>query len=177
LTGIQSASEPLKKLSAKVSNPIAWPSLIASEGPKRIKRMLGKADASLGVSVPSSLAPAVDLLEKRTAAFAAAVESLMMKYKKDVVNQQLPLKRIANAAMELYAMVSTISRAAKSLEKKLPTAEQEVLITNTFAREAAQRILENLQAVTGPNTDKNIKLIAQAAYKDGGYSPIHPLGF
>jgi len=177
LTGVQSAGESLKGLQKALNNPLANLGVLANEAPKRLKRMLGQSTTSLIISVPPSLSSAVHLIEKEANVFAGTVEKLLMKYGKNIADQQLPLKRIANCAIDLYAMAATVSRAARSVNMKMPTAEYEVLLANTFAMEASERITQQLAQCVGQNTDKNIKLISATIIKEGGYSPTHPLGF
>jgi len=52
-------------------------------------------------------------------------EQLAMKHGKAVVDQQLPLKLVAEVAMDLFAMAAVTSRATASLNAKSPTAAHE----------------------------------------------------
>ena len=50
----------------------------------------------------------------QTSAFGRAVERLLLTYGSNVVEQQTQLKRIADIAIELYALSAVLSRATRS---------------------------------------------------------------
>lgn len=98
-----------------------------------------------------------------------------MKYKKDVVDQQLSLKKIANCAIHLYAMVAVVSRATRALENKYPTADHEALLANAFCKEASDFISSELRHLKSGYTDKDIKAIAEQIFSHEEYAATHPL--
>ena len=49
----------------------------------------------------------------QTSAFGRAVERLLLTYGSNVVEQQTQLKRIADIAIELYALSAVLSRATR----------------------------------------------------------------
>jgi hypothetical protein len=48
-----------------------------------------------------------------TSAFGRAVEALLLNHGKDVIEQQTLLKRVADVAIELYALTAVLSRASR----------------------------------------------------------------
>lgn len=66
-----------------------------------------------------------------------------MKHGKKIVDQQLPLKRVAEVTMDLYAMAAVTSRATASLNAKLATAAHEkTLALGEFFSPAPSLVLE-----------------------------------
>jgi alkylation response protein AidB-like acyl-CoA dehydrogenase len=53
------------------------------------------------------------------------------------VDQQFVLKRIADSAIDIYGMVSVLSRASRSLKEGHESAEHEATITKIFCNEAS----------------------------------------
>ena len=97
------------------------------------------------------------------------------------VDEQFLLKRLADAAIDIYSMAVTLSRASRSLDLKVSTSEYETVMTKTFCAEAFQRAktnltnLKNSQALT---MDGNLKSIAkEICSSTSGAKQQHPLGF
>jgi hypothetical protein len=51
---------------------------------------------------------------------------LLSKYKKDVINQQLQLQRLANACIDVFGMTAVLSRASRSIMREDLSAAHEV---------------------------------------------------
>uniref|UniRef100_A0A8C0GCD5 Acyl-CoA dehydrogenase n=1 Tax=Chelonoidis abingdonii TaxID=106734 RepID=A0A8C0GCD5_CHEAB len=95
-------------------------------------------------------------------------------------DQQFHLKRVADAAIDIYAMAVVISRASRSLSLGQPTAEHEKLLCQTWSHEAFERVRENLRAVKSSTWNQsfaNMKLISNAVVQNQGILATHPLGF
>uniref|UniRef100_A0A674I6X9 Acyl-CoA dehydrogenase/oxidase C-terminal domain-containing protein n=1 Tax=Terrapene triunguis TaxID=2587831 RepID=A0A674I6X9_9SAUR len=95
-------------------------------------------------------------------------------------NEQFHLKRVADAAIDIYAMAVVISRASRSLSLGRPTAEHEKLLCQTWSHEAFERVRENLRAVKSSTWNQsfaNMKLISNAVVQNQGILAAHPLGF
>lgn len=70
-------------------------------------------------------------------AFGQTVEMMLIKYGKGVVDEQFLLNRLANAAMDSYAMVVVLSRASNSLNQGTPTAEYEKTLAQAWCAEVS----------------------------------------
>lgn len=74
-------------------------------------RMVGFSSApSLSQHVHSDLQGSAAKTAKAIEQFGVSIEELLMKYGKGVVDQQFLLWRVAEAAIDIYAMVATLSR-------------------------------------------------------------------
>jgi len=125
--------------------------------------------------IDPSLKDAATIIEEQIAAFGVACENLVLKYAKSIEDQQILLRRLADCAMELYAMASVTSRAGRAFTKNSSSAAHEVLLANTYCKEARVKISQNLKALTN-NSDRGIQELADQIFKAENYIPNHPLG-
>lgn len=66
----------------------------------------------------------------------------------NIIDEQFLLKRMADVAINLFAMTSVLSRATRSLKTAISAAEHEALLTTTFCREAYDDNKKLLQEVS-----------------------------
>ena len=55
-------------------------------------------------------------------------------------DEQFVLKRVADSAIDIYAMVATLSRVSRSLKDGLPSAEHEKLICEVWCNEVSDLV-------------------------------------
>ena len=65
------------------------------------------------------------------------VDHLLIKHKKNIVHQQLSVTRVADVAIDLFAMIAVVSRASAALQSGADTAQHEALLARTICAEAA----------------------------------------
>ena len=112
LTGLQYAGENLKFLQQAVKDPIKNFAVLINEAGSRSKTAMGlNKNKSQVLDLHPSLMEASDALTRDVEKFGKAVEMLLMRYKKDVINQQFLLKRVADVAIDLYVSISVLSRS------------------------------------------------------------------
>lgn len=132
LTGIQYAGSHLKELQKALKHPAANLGLIFKEASRRAASTVGIG----GTDLKAYVAPDLYETSKQTAAcidaFGKTVESVLVKYGKNIINEQCLLNNLANAAMEIYAMVVTLSRSTKAATSNYPTADHELNMTKAF---------------------------------------------
>uniref|UniRef100_A0A7N8XB82 Complex I assembly factor ACAD9, mitochondrial n=1 Tax=Mastacembelus armatus TaxID=205130 RepID=A0A7N8XB82_9TELE len=117
-------------------------------------------------------------LEENVNLFGATVESVLYRYGKTIVDEQLILKRVADVLINLYAMTAVLSRASRSISIGLRNHDHEVLLANTFCCDAFFKnnyMLTQLQKHSPENNDANIKKIAKEVLENRAYICSHPL--
>nr|CAD7438956.1 unnamed protein product [Timema bartmani] len=181
LTGIQYTGSHFRELQNAFKHPATNLGLIFGEATKRAIRSVGlNKTTSLGPLVHPSLSFSATLAAKSLEQFGQTVENVLIKYGRGVVEQQFLLNRLANAAIDTYAMVVVLSRATRSLQLDLPSAPHELLMTQTWCQEASNRVSQNLNAI-GSNSSlnyfNNLSLIAKNVCDAGGLVQINPLNF
>uniref|UniRef100_A0A8C1BTA9 Complex I assembly factor ACAD9, mitochondrial n=1 Tax=Cyprinus carpio carpio TaxID=630221 RepID=A0A8C1BTA9_CYPCA len=118
------------------------------------------------------------MFEQNAAHFGSTVESLLYRYGKTIVEEQLVLKKVADVLINLYAMTAVLSRTSRSVSIGLRNHDHEVLLTNTFCKDAHFKnnfLLTQLQKNSPENNDANIKKIAQEVIAKRAYVCSHPL--
>ena len=117
------------------------------------------------------------VLQQRTAEFGEIVELLLRKHGKKIVDEQLQLERIADTAIRLFAMTSTISRASKSLSENTTSAAHEVKLTKLYCEIASDQIQQLLSDVQdNKQRDQMSMEIAEEILQHEKYIPSHPVG-
>ncbi len=166
LAGMQDHGEYLKRIGKALQNPMADLGVLTDFAIHRLKDRVST----------QRLEGICDELKEETARFEEyakdlhlVTERVLSKHRKDIINQQFVLNRIADMAIDLFGMAATISRV-DSLVKDRGAAKvtRELTITRTFCEEAWRRIRRNSRQV-----DKNIdpwrKEIALATCETNGY--------
>ncbi|XP_041750502.1 very long-chain specific acyl-CoA dehydrogenase, mitochondrial isoform X2 [Coregonus clupeaformis] len=181
LNGFQDAGKHLKSLQKALKNPLGNAGLLAGEVTKRAKR---RAGLSTGLTLQGSVHPELshsgDLAVNAIEHFGVTVEDMLLKHGKNILHEQFVLKRVADSAIDLYAMVVVLSRASRSLSQGHASAQHEKILCETWCIEAYDRIMKNVKDLKSSSTTqvfKNMKAISAALVENGGVVAPHPLGF
>ncbi|TMS18811.1 Acyl-CoA dehydrogenase family member 9, mitochondrial [Larimichthys crocea] len=128
--------------------------------------------------VHPSLAESAKKMEQNIYLLGLTVESLLYRYGKTIVDEQLLLKRVADVLINVYAMTAVLSRASRSISIGLRNHDHEVLLANTFCTNAFFKnnyLMTQLQKHSPENDDANIKKIAREVLENRAYVCSHPL--
>ncbi|XP_036301431.1 complex I assembly factor ACAD9, mitochondrial isoform X1 [Pipistrellus kuhlii] len=131
----------------------------------------------LGVVHPS-VADSANKLEENVYYFGRTVETLLLRFGKTIVEEQMVLKRVANILINLYGMTAVLSRASRSMRAGLRNHDHEVLLANIFCTEAyCQNLftLSQLDKYSPENLDEQIKKVSQQVLERRAYICAHPL--
>ena len=110
--------------------------MIFGEGTKRFARSVGLSSGpSLNEYVNPQLRDNAALVSKAIQNFGASVEHLLIKYNKNIIHEQMLLKRLADASIDIYAMVVVLSRVSRALNKNLISANIEKNICDVVCLE------------------------------------------
>ncbi|XP_023801728.1 very long-chain specific acyl-CoA dehydrogenase, mitochondrial-like [Cyanistes caeruleus] len=108
--------------------------------------------------------------------FSETTEALLIKHGQKIVEEQFALMRVADAAIDIYAMVVVLSRASRSLSSGLPTAQHERLLALSWCQEAHGRVLGSLRQLPS-RSFRNFRELSGALVENGGVVVPTPLGF
>ncbi|KAM9592532.1 complex I assembly factor ACAD9, mitochondrial [Trichechus inunguis] len=131
----------------------------------------------LGVVHPS-LEDSANKLEENVYYFGRTVETLLLRFGKTIVEEQMVMKRVANILINLYSMTAVLSRASRSIRIGLRNHDHEVLLANIFCVEAYHQnlfTLSQLDKYSPENLDEKIKKVAQQVLEKRTYICAHPL--
>ncbi|KAI5631707.1 acyl-CoA dehydrogenase, middle domain-containing protein [Phthorimaea operculella] len=180
LTGIQFAGSHLQELQRAFKNPAANLGLIFSEGAKRAGAAVGLARGpDLAPHVASSLRPAATELGKQVGEFGRTVEAVLRKHGRKVVEEQLVLNRLAQAAIDSYTAAAVLSRATRAEKLSLPGAAHELKLAEAWAEGAVARIPQQLAAAKDNRAlthDDRMTAIGRSVADQGGQLTNNPLG-
>ncbi|XP_037116199.1 very long-chain specific acyl-CoA dehydrogenase, mitochondrial [Syngnathus acus] len=181
LNGFQNAGNQLKSLQKALKNPLGNAGLLAEELTKRAKR---KAGMSTGLTLQGNIHPELaqsgDMAVKAIEQFGVAVEELLIKHGKKIIDEQFVLMRVADCAIDIYTMIVVLSRASRSLTQGHPSAQHEKVLCETWCVEASGRLERDIKALRSSQSRqlyKNLRAISAAVVENGGTVAPHPLGF
>lgn len=179
LQGCMDKGKELSGLGNALKNPLGNVGLLIGEAGKQLRRRTGIGSGlSLSGVVHPELSRSGELIVQALEEFATVVEAKLIKHKKAIVNEQFLLHRLADGAIDLYAMVVVLSRASRSLSEGRPEAQHEKMLCDSWCFEAAARIRENmanLQSSPQQQLFRNFKSISKAMVESGGVVTSNPL--
>uniref|UniRef100_A0ABI7WW08 Acyl-CoA dehydrogenase family member 9 n=1 Tax=Felis catus TaxID=9685 RepID=A0ABI7WW08_FELCA len=129
-------------------------------------------------AVHPSVADSASKLEENVYYFGRTVETLLLRFGKTIVEEQMILKRVANILINLYGMTAVLSRASRSIRVGLPNHDHEVLLANIFCAEAYYQnlfTLSQLDKYSPENLDEQIKKVSEQVLEKRAYICAHPL--
>lgn len=174
LSGIQAPGKQLRELASALKDPLENYSMLLTELVSRVRDRV--ITEELDRAHPKLKRAAV-LIEDQTDAFGQVVERLLRHHGKSIIDEQMIVERLADVAIELYAMVAVVSRATRALEQDRKAASHEAQLASVFCDRANRRIRRRLRAIEQgrKNGDAQLREIADALLSNGGYLPTHPV--
>ncbi|XP_029140832.1 very long-chain specific acyl-CoA dehydrogenase, mitochondrial-like [Protobothrops mucrosquamatus] len=181
LSGMEYAGQTLSGLRKDLSNPLEHMGSIYKEVVIRAKRKVGvPTGQTLQGLVHPELEDCAALVTRAVELFGETIESLLLKYGAAVTDKQFHLRRVADAAIDTYAMAVAVSRASRALSLGQPTAQHEKLLCQTWCQQAFQRVGASLQEAKSASWEEvfsSMKLISDALVQHRSTMASHPLGF
>ena len=172
LSGLKQPSEDLKSVAKGLqgifNDPIKGFGVLTEYASKKVGRY-----TSLGRPRLSGLSPLlqseVRILEQGVSKFAQAVEGSLIAHKREIINEQLVTKRLANIATDLFIGLCVLSRVNSYIEEKGEAgAIQEIRIAKTYTSMARVRITNNFRELFS-NADRELMDLADFALSSEGY--------
>ena len=139
LNGIQGPAESLKEVGSALRKPLRNLGLLSGFATSRLRSMIG-ASATLDTPLHPRLQDHRRFFEKHVADLKAATDRAIMRHRRDIVDRQLVLERLANMAIELLATASVISRTQSILDENgEDSSERELALCDLFCVESGLR--------------------------------------
>jgi acyl-CoA dehydrogenase family protein 9 len=147
LTGLQSVATQLKgtqeALKRLFEEPIKGFGAFSGYAAKRIRQQFSP---DMAKSLHPLLSPQIKHLGKSIADLSEVSEMLIRKYRKDIVEEQHDLRRVADIAIDIFAMSATLARVTSEIKEK---GEDSTLhsrqIAAVFCSQARRRIRDNIR--------------------------------
>lgn len=166
LSGMQGQSQQIDEVSKAMREPIKGFGLLSDFALRKARSALGRERVSAAHPL---LARESVLFEEYTGQLAKNVDTVLRRHGKNIAEMQYAQKRIADVAIDLYAIAAVVSRTTRAIERRGEEgARREIDLTTVFVSGAKRRLAENMAAFD-ENDDELRKAIAQKTCADGGY--------
>ena len=172
LGGLQGPGEQLKEIAQTLKKPLNDVlksfGVLSDFGVRWIQRRVTTPEKLKGIH--PALAAEAATFEKYTTLFSAEAERSLLRLGKAIIHDEFTVRRFADIAIDLYAMVCTLSRVSKIIEEKgAEHSKFEIAIARTFTRKARRRMAENMRRLD-KNDDALEVFVAETLYERGGYA-------
>jgi len=166
LSGIQERGEYLKRMGKALNDPIKGFGLLTDFA---VHYMKDRLTTERLPDVHPRLTNSKERFEEWAKNLHIATERILMKYGKNIIKKQIIQRRLADAAIDLFGMVATISRVDFCIRSNgEENCSKLILFCNTYCGEAWRRIRRNIVMVD-KNDDSNLLKIADLIEEDGEY--------
>lgn len=167
LSGMQSPGKQLAEVAKAMREPIKGFGLLSEFAVRKARSVIGRERLE---RVHPVLSKEAVVFEEGVRDLAAGVERALRKHGRDIAEMQLVQKRVAEAAIDLYAVAAVISRTTRAIEHRGETgASREIALCTGFVTLAEGRLRERLSGRMERDSDELLKEIAKQTYADGGY--------
>ena len=171
LNGIQGPAESLKEVGTALRRPLRNLGLLSGFATSRIRGILGST-GSLDAKIHQRLEQHKEFFEKHVKELKSSTDRAILRHRRDIVERQLVLERLANMAIEMFATACVISRTQSLIEQKGEEgAEREISLCDLFCVESGLRF-RNARGTLGPLsevTDAKRRTIAADVREAAGY--------
>ncbi len=166
LMGLQEAGERLQALGKAFKDPLHSMGAIGSYLAGRAKRQVTKPKLE---RVHDAFKSEGDMVEDVVHALGLAVENLVIKHGKGIIEKQFLQERMANAAIDVFHAMAVLSRVSAALERvdgDEAKVAADVDCARIFVPMAMRRARRSVRAL-GRNQDARLKAIAERALESG----------
>ena len=149
LNGVQGPAESLKEVGTALRKPVRNLGLLTGFAASRVRNIV-RSGVTLKPKLHQRLEEHEKYFEKHVAELRASTDRAIMRHRKDIIDRQLVLERLANMAIELFATACVISRTQSILDDKgEQNAERELSLCDLFCVESGLRFRANRVMLTG----------------------------
>jgi acyl-CoA dehydrogenase family protein 9 len=168
LNGIQGPAEQLKEIGSALRRPVQNLGLISGFAASRLRSALG-ATPTLDVALSPRLEAHKEYLERHVAELHAATERVIRHYRREIVDRQQELERLADMAVELFATICTLARTQSLVTERGDGAcERELDLCDLFIVESGRRFRAARQSLQSAQ-DEARRQVARRVRSDAGY--------
>ncbi len=171
LSGMRSPGARISDVEKAMRAPIKGFGVLTDFAVKRARSRFGRERLE---GIHPALRSELVLFEESVAGLARETERVLRKHGTEVTRKQFVQRRIADVAIDLYALAAVLSRTTAAIEQKgVEAARREIDLAAGFAQLAARRLEDRLTNMEREE-DELLKQIASTAYESGA-SPFDDL--
>ena len=168
LNGIQGPAERLKEIGSALRQPLRNFGLISGFAASRLRGALG-ATPTLDVELHERLEAHKKYFEKHVAELRTHTDRVIQHYRKEIVDRQQELERLADMAIELFATLCVLARTQRLIEERgIALCAHEVDLCDLFIVESGRRFRTQRESLLSPH-DETRRQVARAVRAAGGY--------
>jgi len=174
LTALQQPGERLREIGEAFKHPIQSLGAIGTFLAGRAKRQVTNPKFT---KVHPALRDEAELVEELVHDLGLAVEAVLMKQGKQVIERQFLQERMANAAIDIFLATAVLSRTTWEIERAggdLSAVAQELDCARIFVPMAYRRARRNIRGLRR-NQDGRLREIAARATERGELAPPAPV--
>ncbi len=165
LSGMRDVGEDLKEVGRALKAPLSSLGILSDYAARKIRGVVPGRMTKLA----PELAVEGDFVAKYSRAAGNAVETLLRKYGKGVIEKEYHQERLSNVAIDLYASLAVLSRATAAIGRSgAEKAAEEVRLAKAFVQGAKYRMVGHLKEMD-KNRDAEQTRISETAYASLGY--------
>jgi acyl-CoA dehydrogenase family member 9 len=166
LSGMQGPGKELAEVVRAMREPIKGFGLLSDFAVRKARSALRRERMTRAHPVLNREAV---IFEEYTAELSKQVDKVLRKHGREIAEMQYTQKRVAEMAVDLYAIAAVLSRTTRAIEKRGEEgARREIDLTTIFVAAAERRLEEQVRSFD-KNDDELRKSVASRAYLDGGY--------
>ena len=169
LNGIEEPADELKEIGVALRQPLKNLGLLSGFAASRIASRFG-ATPTLDTALHERLKKHAEHFEKHVADLKNAAESAIRTYRKEIIERQQELERLADMAIELFATACVLARTQRLLEQKGEEGcAHELDLCDLFVVEAGRRFRASRVSLQSKQ-DETRRAVAQGVRRAGGYA-------
>lgn len=166
LSGMQGPGKELTDVVKAMREPIKGFGVLSEIAIRKARTVLGRERMTHAHPLLSREAV---LFEEYTTELAERTRVALRRHGREIAEMQFTQRRIADLAMDLYALAACISRTTRAIERRGEDgARREIDMTTLFAAAAHKRLRQNVSDFDR-NDDELRKAVAGRAYVDRAY--------
>ena len=166
LSGMQGPGKQLADVVKAMREPIKGFGLLSDFAVRKARTVLGRERLTRAHPLLSREAV---IFEELTGELASNTELVLRKHGREIAEMQFTQKRIAEMAIDLYAIAACIARTTRAIERRGEEgARREIDLTSIFTTAAQKRLRQNVHDFSR-NDDELRKAVASRAYTDRAY--------
>ncbi len=174
LNGIEEPAERMKELGVALRQPLKNLGLLSEFAASRLRSRFG-ATPTLDVALHERLRTHGEFFEKHVAELKVHAERLIRVYRKEIVERQQELERLADMAIELFATACVLARTQQLLEQRGDAGcERELALCDLFVVESGRRFRASRITLQSPE-DETRRIVARHVREAGGYGVVNTL--
>ncbi len=166
LSGMRDVGQDLKEVGKALKAPLSSLGILSDYAARKIKSVVpGRL-----TKIAPELAAEGEVVSKYARAAGGAVETLLRKYGKGVIEKEYHQERLSNVAIDLYGCLAVLSRATAAIARQgAVKAAEEVRLAKAFVEGAKYRMVGHLKEMD-KNRDAAPTGISETAYASLGYA-------